>query len=161
MRPVKYRYIDETADIASNYTAENAQNIVSCPPVRSFSSSTTSDSLPLSTASRSLSIETILLEEDISYSPRKRRRISDEPEFDHEYLDLSLQDTQSATSIRPNAFRSDYRVAGFEEVSPRTLRNNPNIATIPHLDLQEACLMRYFISHLAHWVYPTYHMDAT
>jgi hypothetical protein len=92
------------------------------------------------------------LREDISFSPPKRRRISDEPEFDHRSHDLSFQDTQSAISISPVAFHSDYRVANFEEVSPRTLKHDSNTALKPHLDLQEACLMRYFITHLAHWV---------
>lgn len=131
---------------------ENAPSAISWPSVRNLSSSTTSDPLPPSTESRSSSIEPADLEENISFSPPKRRRISNAPAFDHGSLDLSFQDTQSAPSISPTALRLDYGTAIFEEVSPRTLKHDSNIAPKPHLDLQEACLMRYFINHLAHWV---------
>ncbi|KAH8690308.1 hypothetical protein BGW36DRAFT_390575 [Talaromyces proteolyticus] len=149
---VNYKYVDETADIASCYTVDSIQEPPTWSAVRNRSVSSVSDYHPPTDSSPPCGIleESPLTFDFATSSSSRRRRVHEDPNHESFSFQLSPHDGQSINSSPLNP----------SHPSHQSLRPTDNISQIDNrlmqapqssFDAQEACLIRYFIVELAHW----------
>ncbi|OKL55466.1 hypothetical protein UA08_09322 [Talaromyces atroroseus] len=139
---VNYEYVDETADIASWYTTDSpylSQN-------RRLSSE--SDQQP---TSQSCTPDQGGPTDIGQASPQKGRHVCKEQKCDGKSLEVSSDNAYSVAPYSPICPRSNYSLPGLKEDTLQPSINNQPILSGSQFTLQEACLMRYFVTELAHW----------
>ncbi|KAJ6004782.1 hypothetical protein N7540_012581 [Penicillium herquei] len=139
IRLVKYRYVDETAEIARHYTLE-LDKIESSPKI---SEKPRSNSC---VETRAVAETSILSDAVASHSDQFLSPPEPDTTLDHyaPYAGQSSPVNHSSLSSSPPFSYSSNASSGFRD-------SFQGIAELPNLDEHEACLMRYFVVELAPW----------
>ncbi|QKX62809.1 uncharacterized protein TRUGW13939_09974 [Talaromyces rugulosus] len=148
---VDYKYVDETAEIASCYTTGTTQ-YAPLPWVSSRIHSLSSASIqPSISDSYSTNQETLShFTENSPSSPRQQRHFDQEKEYDQQSLQVSTADGYSITPLSPLHPQSHFRLLELKEGTSGLNEQHRRVLPPPSLDLQEASLLRYFVLQLAH-----------
>lgn len=148
---VNYKYVDETAEIASYYSLDLGQDTSPRSFVQNRSVSSVTDQRAATEASiPSDAIGSNSPDNFLPPSP-KRQRTDDRPSYQPYHLQLSPGERPSICSSSPNLSHHSQRSSVSRDFRSR-LTNDWPLSLQPHFDAQEACLMRYFVLQLAHYV---------
>lgn len=146
-------YVDETADIASYYSQDPSQDTSQWSFVRNRSSSSATDQRSIfespspseTTQSKSKSNRLSL--------PTKQQRTDDLPNYQSNSPQSFPGNGPSTYSPSANLSHHSPPLSVARGLVSHGVHDSP-VSLRPQFNVQEACLMRYFIDQLAKWVSP-------
>jgi hypothetical protein len=148
---VNYKYVNETAEIASYYSLDSGRDASLWSFAQNRSVSPVTDQRAATESSTPSEAARLNSPDNSLPSPPKRQRRDDLASYQPYHLQPSPGEAQSSHSSSASLSNRSH-----ESVVSRNFRCRPTsdgpLSPQPHFDEQEACLMRYFIVQLAHCV---------